>query len=271
MSRHAMGRILIGTSGYSYADWVGPFYPPGTRQADFLAFYCSQFDLTELNFTYYRQPEASSLQRMAAVAGDHFLFSVKAHKTLTHETQVAFHGEVATFLRGIEPLRETGKLGVVLLQFPYSFHYTSNNRRYLERLCGELSLPLAIEFRNSEWQRDSVYAGLRQRNIATVNVDEPQLHKLPTPSSVVTSDIAYVRFHGRNEQAWWSGDNVSRYDYLYEDDELNEWIPRITELAEKAGTVLIVFNNHSRGQAVQNARRIRELILERTNTTEDRT
>lgn len=257
-----MKNILIGTSGYSYSDWVGPFYPSGTKQADFLEYYAKEFPIAELNFTYYRMPEASITKRMAVVTPDNFLFSVKAHKSLTHEiAPEALKTEMAAFINGIEPLEAAGKLGTVLLQFPYGFQYTDKNRRYLDSLCVDFGrIPLAVEFRNSKWQRESVYRGLRERGITIVDVDEPSLPGLAAPLDLVTSSMGYVRFHGRNKENWWKGDNVSRYDYLYNDKELLEWAPRILKMMEVAKVVLIVFNNHSKGQAVQNARRIREIL-----------
>lgn len=256
------GRLLIGTSGYSYSDWVGPFYPPGTKQSEYLRYYSDHFNVTELNFTYYRQPEAGMIRRMAETVGDGFTFSVKAHRTLTHDIDPAQLGqETRTFLEGIEPLRMDSKLSTVLLQFPHSFHYTSENRKYLDALSrGFDQVPLAVEFRGRDWQRSSVYKELENRGVALVNVDEPRLPNLPEPTSLVTSDLAYVRFHGRNSRNWWSGDNVSRYDYFYSEKELTEWISRIRGMMEVAGVVLLVFNNHSRGQAVQNAVKLREML-----------
>jgi len=256
-------QVLIGTSGYSYTDWVGPFYPEGTKQSDFLKYYAREFWMTELNFTYYRQPEAPMIRRMADTVGDKFLFAVKAHKTLTHETGGNLQQEASAFISGIEPLLVTGKLGVVMLQFPYSFHYADDCRRYLDKLCTTLSeLPLAVEFRNIGWQRDSVYRGLKERKIAVVNVDEPDLPRLLKPGEIVTSPVGYVRFHGRNKENWWTGDNVTRYDYLYKDEELREWIPRIVRMMSEANMLMIVFNNHSKGQAIQNARRLKEMLAE---------
>lgn len=257
-----MQKILIGTSGYSYDDWVGPFYPPGTKQADFLEYYAREFPVTELNFTYYRMPDAYLTRRMSVLTPGSFLFTIKAHKTLTHEIRPeAFRAEAEAFLSGIEPIRDAGKLGAILLQFPFGFHYTNENRRYLDSLCSTLhGFPLAVEFRNSQWQRESVSWGLRERGVALVNVDEPQLMGLLKPQDQVTSKIGYLRFHGRNGGNWWNGDNVTRYDYLYSDDELNEWVPKIIKMAESAQVILIVFNNHSKGQAIQNARRLKEMF-----------
>lgn len=254
--------IRVGTSGYSYKDWVGVLYPAGTRSSDYLNLYASEFDVAELNFSYYRMPEAKLSARMVSATPPEFLFSVKAHKTLTHQfSSVELVSGVAEFVRGIEPIVESSKLAVILLQFPFSFHYNRDNREYLNKLCAQFGqLPLAVEFRNRYWQRDPLYEGLRERNITYVNVDEPGLSGLPVAQNIVTSGIGYVRFHGRNSVNWWSGDNVSRYDYLYSDSELEEWVPRIEAMATQAPLVLVVFNNHSRGQAVENARRLRQMI-----------
>lgn len=242
--------ILIGTSGYSYGDWTGVLYPPGTKSSEYLGVYATEFKVAELNFSYYRIPDNTVTKRMADVTPSDFLFSVKAHKSLTHEYSLStLHMEISTFLRGIDPLIDAGKLGVILLQFPFSFHYNSANRLYLDKLysCFE-GLPLAVEFRNRDWQTESVYEGLRQRNMSYVNVDEPPLPGLLTASSIITADTGYIRFHGRNKENWWKGDNVSRYDYYYSDKELSDWVPRIQRMQKQASLILIVFNNHSRGR-----------------------
>jgi len=105
-----------------------------------------------------------------------------------------------------------------------------------------------------------VYAELEQRNIGIVNTDSPELDKLPEPSSLATSDRGYVRFHGRNRENWWSGDNVSRYDYLYSDEELKEWAARIEKVLAKVKVLFLAFNNHHKGQAVVNAFQLASLL-----------
>lgn len=257
------GKLLIGTSGYSYKDWEGVLYPSGTKQSDYLSIYSHEFPVAELNFSYYRMPDKSLSRRMVDITSQDFVFSVKAHQSLTHEmTAAALDTNCTEFLNGIGPFVDAQKLGAVLLQFPYSFHYKKESRTYLDLLCNRLShLPLCIEFRNQYWQRESVYNELRGRSIGFVNVDEPDVEGLLKADSAVTSDIGYVRFHGRNAANWWGGDNVSRYDYCYSDDELKEWIPRIASISQQTRIVLVVFNNHSKGLAVQNARRLKELLV----------
>lgn len=251
----------MGTSGYSYEDWVGTLYPAGSTKGQFLELYAREFPAVELNFSYYTQPQAGTLQRMVRATPEGFLFSIKAHGSLTHEPAEDPRADIRRFREGIAPLVQSGRLAAVLFQFPYRFHYTPGSRRHLETLCrGFAELPKAVEFRSAEWQRDSVYEGLRRWNAAFVNVDAPALERLPAASEVVTADLAYVRFHGRNRANWWSGDNVTRYDYLYDSGELEGWVPRIQSMLLRAKLLLAVFNNHSRGQAVRNARDLIALL-----------
>lgn len=256
-----MNSLLIGTSGYSYKDWVGPVYPPGTPAKDFLKLYENEFSFTELNFSYYKQPDPRTLERLVKITGDQFVFAIKAHRSITHEISTDYKKHILEFRAGIQPLVEASKLGAVVIQFPYSFHYTPDARRHLLSVCRAFDgVPAAVEFRNNEWQKESVNTGLRECGVALVNVDEPDLPGLPGPAAVVTSHIAYLRFHGRNAKNWWTGDNASRYDYRYTDAELAEWIPRIMVMVRQAVKVMVAFNNHWNGQAVTNAKQLRELL-----------
>ena len=254
--------ILIGTSGYSYQDWVGPVYPAGTQKRDFLSLYAAHMDMVELNFSYYNQPRPQTLARMIQETRREFLFTIKAHRSLTHEVTPEFEDDARRFADGIEPLLSSSRLLCILLQFPYSFHYTAEKRRHLDRLTRLWEdLPMAVEFRNDEWQRPSVYQTFRDRNIAIVSVDLPLLPRLPRPEETVTSqDLGYIRFHGRNRETWWKGDSTSRYDYEYSDDELQEWADRISSMVGKVRILLVAFNNHFRGQAYRNARSLKGLL-----------
>lgn len=253
--------VLIGTSGYSYDDWRGVFYPPEIAKNDFLGYYATQFPAVEVNYSYYRQPHPDTSERMVKKTPDNFLFAVKAHRSLTHEVSDRLDNDVEEFKTGIEPFVEASRLGAVLFQYPYSFHYTPQSRTHLARVLAAFDgLPRAVEFRNREWQRDSVTAGLRRMEVSQVSVDEPALPNLPIPQVTATADFAYVRFHGRNSENWWTGDNVSRYDYRYEDSELLEWIPRFKQFLAHCKKVFVFFNNHSRAQAVTNAKMMNDLM-----------
>jgi uncharacterized protein YecE (DUF72 family) len=216
--------------------------------------------MVELNFSYYAMPKPAQLERMVARTPEGFLFSIKGHRTLTHEREEG-QTRAREFRDAVVPLQESGRLAAILLQFPYSFHYEKSSRRYLDGVCGGLEgLPIAVEFRNDEWQKESVVAGLADRGIGFVNVDTPSLPRLPAPSTTVTATFAYVRLHGRNREAWWEGDNTSRYDYLYSETELQDWVARIRSILRRARTLLVAFNNHYRGQAVQNARMLKKIL-----------
>jgi uncharacterized protein YecE (DUF72 family) len=257
----SMGSVLVGTSGYSYRDWVGPVYPQGTSQRDFLSFYASEFNMVELNFSFYAQPRPMVLESMLGRVGEDFQFAIKGHRSLTHEKAGSRREEATRFRTGISPLVDASRLAAVLLQFPYSFHYTPSSRKHLDHVCRLLEgLPVAVEFRNSEWQRDSVIHELEERQVGFVNVDEPELPRLPKPSETVTADVCYLRFHGRNRKNWWQGDNNSRYDYLYSETELKDWLVRIINMMKKSRLLIIAFNNHFRGQAVRNARQLKSLL-----------
>ena len=256
-------KVLIGTSGYSYDDWVGPVYPPGTSKQDFLSLYSREFQTVELNFSYYQQPSARMLERMLATTPEGFLFALKAHRSMTHEIGASWEKDIGAFREGIRPLVDSRRLAAVLLQFPYSFSYSQESRTRLAVLCEKLAgLPLAVEFRKSDWLKDQVYEGLRDRGVSLVSVDEPDLPQLLRPTREITGSFGYVRFHGRNAANWWTGTNASRYDYLYNLGELNEWVDRIKEILSRVPVLLLFFNNHWRGSAAKNAREMRRLLEE---------
>jgi uncharacterized protein YecE (DUF72 family) len=256
-----MTEILVGTSGYSYTEWVGPVYPEGTKQKDFLGIYSGLFPTVELNFAYYKMPEAKNLSKMLADGGK-LSFSIKAHRTMTHEVNPSqWEGEAKTYLTAVEPLLEAGRLEAVLFQFPYSFHYTPENRRYLDKLLAFFKgVPLAVEFRTADWCNGKVIDGMKNRGVPLVSLDMPELPKLPPAMDVVTAPLAYIRLHGRNKEAWWGRDDHARYDYLYEDGEIDAWAARIKRIAEQARRVLVYFNNHPFGKAVRNAQTLMKLL-----------
>jgi uncharacterized protein YecE (DUF72 family) len=266
-----VGAVLIGTSGYSYDDWVGPVYPPGTRRGDFLEHYSRRFSFTELNFTYYRQPTHEALRSIAERTPLRFQFVVKAYRGLTHDRGAGWQREAERFAEAVRtvqvvPRVESGEVHVdqlagVLLQFPFSFHYTEENRHYLASLTDSLKpLPLFIEYRNAEWDHDSVWKEMERRSLSLVIPDLPRLNGLPQTPPRLTSSQGYVRFHGRNAANWWSGTNVSRYDYLYSKEELTDWLGPLSRLIQQSETLIIAFNNHFNGQAVINAEQLRSML-----------
>ncbi len=203
-------RIVVGTSGYSFADWVGPFYPPGTRSGDFLAFYARHFEVVEVNSTYYRIPTPRVMALMEQKTPPGFRFVVKLNQAMTHEgaREPALYRE---FLGALEPLKDAGKYDGLLAQFPWAFRHGPEALAHLgalrERLPGE---PLFVEFRHDSWNRPDLGPWLRERRLGFCAVDEPRLKGLMPPVTMVTTEDAYVRFHGRNARNWWSGGERQR-------------------------------------------------------------
>ena len=255
--------IYIGTSGFSYEDWVGPYYPTDLPKRDWLAFYAREFTALELNSSYYGVPTPWRMAQMAAKTPAGYLFAVKAHQNMTHKRE---HNEqvFASFVLALAPLRQAGKLGCILAQSPFSFHANQANRDYLrvfrQRLHG---LPLVVEFRNREWLSAGTFELLRELGVGFCCVDEPRLPGLIPPIAEATSEIAYVRFHGRNSAKWWQhAQAYERYDYTYPPAELEEWVPKIRALAAKTSSVFLFANNHYQGQAVATARQLKMLLEE---------
>ncbi len=246
--------IKVGTSGFKYADWKGNFYPERLRDQDMLAFYAECFDTLEINYTYYQIPSPKTLEAMARKAGDQMTFSVKAHGDMTHRRE-NFQTAAPAFREAIRVLEDRRALGCILAQFPYSFWNNTANREHLLRLREALAgVPLVVEFRNASWVTPPLFAFLREQGMGFCCVDEPDLPKLPPKIVEATSDIGYVRFHGRAAAKWWEHTEAAeRYDYIYHEAELQEWVPKIRTLADKTGTIFIFFNNHPRGKAAANA------------------
>ncbi len=258
-------RLLVGTSGYSYAEWVeAGFYPPGTPSSRMLPLYARHFPVVELNYTWYQMPKAEAVARLEQRSPRGVSFTAKLTRTLTHEVDPSrWRGEADRYRQGVAPLLQSGRLKAVLVQLPPFFDRRPANRRYLATLLDALSgLPLAVEFRHVSWAVDRVFEGLRQRRVSLVNVDAPRLPYLFPLLDVVTHpELFYVRFHGRNAAGWRSGNMQQQFDYSYSDAELRQWAEGpIAAMAARARCGVIFFNNHVRGQAPENARRLMALL-----------
>jgi uncharacterized protein YecE (DUF72 family) len=268
-SRSRIPIVAVGTCGYSYKDWIGPVYPPGTKSGEMLDLYAQHFTTVEIDATYYRVPGASTFESMARRTPAGFRFAAKLPGTGTHLPDAAatrVHEDVLQLRQNVAPLIDAGKFACFLAQFPNSFRPNAATRSYLEALREELDdVALVAEFRHREWQTNQTLELLRALHIGLVNVDEPRFKTLPRASSDVTSDIAYIRFHGRNAADWWRGSNVTRYDYSYRPDEVAPWADRIVDIVADPGVreVYAYFNNHARGQSVRNAEMFEEMLRER--------
>jgi uncharacterized protein YecE (DUF72 family) len=250
-------QFIIGTSGYSFADWVGTFYPPDVTRRDMFAHYARAFSAVELNFTYYRMPTARTLEALARKSPAGFTFWVKANQELTHKGNRSISGE---FIEGLSPLRDARKLAGVLMQFPQSFHRTGENRKYLAAAIDDFSsLPLAVEFRHASWQTEATLAGLRERNVTLAVPDVPDIASLFHSPAAATTNTGYLRLHSRDASKWYAGGS-DRYDYGYSPEELKEIAAEWAELDEPLDKIYAFFNNCHGGQAAQNAQEFQRII-----------
>ena len=251
--------VWIGTSGYSYLDWVGDFYPEGTRPERMLGHYCRHFPLVELNFTFYRPPTRSMLLRLAEKTPAGFQFLVKVPQAISHEESAL---ELPGFRHAVEGLSRRGQLAGLLCQLPQATHCTRRACDWITTLGKELGhLHLAMEFRHRSWNRPGLPAWLAEMGLDLVAVDVPDLPGLFPRGWTQAGSTAYVRLHSRNADRWYrSGEE--RYDYLFSDEELGEWINELRQRHEESGTerAMLLFNNCQRGQAAINARRMQALL-----------
>jgi len=253
--------VRIGTSGYSFKDWAGPFYPANISPSAMLRHYCDHFDVAELNVSYYRIPSSSSAKKMADQTPPGFGFTVKLHSSMTHE-RTPKPEDFAAFSEFIRPLAGAGKLLGLLAQFPWSWRNTPENRDYLLWLRGQLApQPLFVEFRHESWLDDAVFKLLEGNAAGFCMVDEPRLEGLLPPVYRVAGGTAYIRFHGRNKIDWWKPRPGSdRYNYDYQDEELAEWLPNIRRAEQAARETLVFFNNCHFGHAPRNALRLKDML-----------
>jgi len=259
-------RLYIGPAGWSYDEWNGIVYPSrrerGFRPLVYLARY---FNTIEINSSFYRIPAPGQCEKWLgeiARIGD-FFFSVKLWQDFTHVRDSLDATALNQWHSAMEPLRRAGRLGVVLVQFPWSFKQTRQNARYVEALTRSLAPdPLAVEVRHDSWNNEEFLAWLREHGHTFCNIDQPALRRCLPPTEHLTAPLAYVRLHGRNAENWFreEADVAERYKYLYSKEELADWVKRLKRLVEKAEKVFVITNNHTEGRAVVNALQIKAML-----------
>lgn len=253
--------IKIGTSGYSYDDWKGVVYPEKLSKKNFLKHYKNYFNLTEINSTYYHLPEPGMFKNILKKVPEDFQFVVKLSKELTHEREKAA-SSIKKFRAGIDPLVKSDQLVTTLAQFPYSFKPTKENHEHLGFLRNQLSeLPINVEFRNEFWIKEETFDFLEKNDLGYVCVDMPRLPRLVPPVVRSTTNLGYIRFHGRVEEHWWNPPEPHmRYDYSYEEEELEEWVDKIAELENYTENIVILFNNHYQGKSARDAKKLSSIL-----------
>jgi uncharacterized protein YecE (DUF72 family) len=292
------GELRIGTSGWHYpagaGTWNDSFYPkPRPRDFDELAFYAERFSTVEINATFYGQPRAEICAQWAERTPRDFEFAVKLYQQFTHPKM--FQARVAAqiakelgnaeipesavralteanqadfdeFRRGIEPLAAADKLGVLLAQFPASFHNTVANRTHLVALLRAMAgHTLAVELRHRSWSdaADETWKLLTEFGAAWTWIDEPRFRDSVTPPRLDRGAIVYMRLHGRNGKMWWRGNNEERYNYLYTRDELDPIAEQLAGAIQRGAKARAYMNNHFSAKAVANAQALDELTRAR--------
>jgi uncharacterized protein YecE (DUF72 family) len=292
-----MGKIRVGTCSWTDSTLLscGRFYPDSARSPEArLRYYSSQFDLVEVDSTYYSMLNEGTSYLWAQRVPEGFTFDVKAFRLFTqHPTPIDslpkdirlaltaqlqwkdtvyyrdLPGDLTDelwerFANALLPLDTVGKLGIVLFQFPPWFYPESQQLDYIVMSKNKLSqYRLAIEFRNNVWLNEGnktrTLDFLRRSDLPFVCVDEPQGFKSSVPAiAEATSDIGLVRFHGRNTETWDKKgiSAVERFNYLYSEEELKPWASKIGDLAEETKEMHVLFNNCHQDKAVVNARQM---------------
>lgn len=268
-----MGEIKIGTC--SWSDHTG-FYPPGLKPTDRITYYARHFPVVEIDSTYYHMQPVRNFAAWASRTPPGFVFDVKAYKAMTRhertpqETTPLPIGEVfRQFAESLSPLRQTARLGAVLLQFPPWFVEGEENRAYL-RFCRE-AMPdflLAVEFRHRSWfegeARDRTLGFLQELDFVHVVADAPQVGTgtVPLVAEVTSPKLSIFRLHGRNRATWYARTETTgqRFDYRYTQKELEGFLPVIERLAEKTDEVHVLMNNNREDFAVRNAYELSALL-----------
>ena len=300
-----VGNVLVGTASWTERTLLASrtFYPPVANTAERrLRYYARHFPVVEVDATYYALPSIANARAWAERTPDEFRFGVKAYaamtghpfqplrldKDLQRELPAALRAKRSVYPRelpaaiddeiwrrfgaALEPLRETDKLGYILLQMPKWFVPSRENRAWLESISKRLpDLPLAVEFRQAGWMAEAraprTLDLLRSAGLVYVSVDEPQGTRASVPpiAASTSDDLSVVRFHGRNEATWDKAgvSTTERFGYLYRAEQLGEWVGRIRDLAGRSRQVHLLMNNCYRDYAVQNAKELAELLAQR--------
>ncbi len=242
-------KVLLGTSGWSYKEWVGSFY--SKEDKSLLRAYTRVFKTVEIDSTFYRYPAKGAVMGWARYSPDGFVYTAKLPKLITHEKELdlskGVEEDLQKFLELMEPLSLNGKLGCLLIQLPPRYDYRPKE---LEEFLNILPthVKFAIEFRNQSWMRHETWPLLEKHKVAYAIVDEPLL----PPETHLTTSFAYFRWHGKGTNPW--------FDYRYTRQELEPWIPKIKEASEKVKTVYGYFNNHFHGYAVENCLQVARML-----------
>jgi uncharacterized protein YecE (DUF72 family) len=256
-----MSEIRIGPAGWSYQDWNGRVYPdPPPANFDPLAYLARSFDTLEVNSTFYRPAPPRMSEAWARRTPEGFLFTVKAWEKFSHDREGFTEADARVFQEGLAPLLSAGKLGAILLQFPWFFKDGPEERDRIRRAAGALGdwAPVVLEVRHRSWLE--AFDFFRELGISFCNIDQPRSSTAITGTRHVTGPVGYVRLHGRNARAWFSrqAGRDEKYDYLYSPAELAEWAEAVRSM--EVERLFFIANNHFQGKAVVNALQLKRAL-----------
>jgi uncharacterized protein YecE (DUF72 family) len=253
--------VRIGCISWTYPDWQGAFYPPGTQPSDYLSLYSRAFDIVEIDATFYRSPSVSIVKQWKSNTLPNFLFSAKLPRKITHDLRLK---DITNNLKNFETaIKNLGtKLACIIAQLPPNFRF-EKNFSLLENFFGEIdpTIRYAIEFRNDSWFREETYELLRGRNVSLAWSVTNTRGEMP---AVATSDFIYLRFLGRFGE-------FSRFDRVQKErtDTLERWRDNLLNARDTVRQAYVMMSNHFEGFAPETANRFRAIIgLEETNWKE---
>jgi uncharacterized protein YecE (DUF72 family) len=271
-------KFNIGTAGWSYKDWVPNFYPKNQSSGfDWLQFYSHYFNCVEVNSTYYTYISPKVVDGWIKKVEDSsdFIFHIKLHQDFTHKRK--FDEQNIKAVRfNLEQLRKSERLGGLLIQFPYSYSFDGNSVQHIQKLRDIFSdVSCFVEVRHQSWNNNRALDFFKENDLTFCTIDQPQIGQAIEFEPIITNDKAYIRFHGRNVEAWKKSlsnfgkpqtyqEQTSRYSYLYSPSELVEIEQKIKSIQHKVKEVNVIMNNHPQGDAVANAFELIHLLEEKT-------
>ena len=247
----SINKVLVGTSGWGYDEWVGPFYPRNLKKEDYLLYYSEIFYTNEINTSFYNIPSRWVVENWVSKTPSDFLFSAKLPQSVTHEHKLDIRNcldDLDYFLKAMEPLIESKKLLAFLIQLPPFFkkdEHFGNLKEFFDNWPGNPkrdNYNLVVEFRDKSWMEEEVFQFLEEKSLTYCSVIEPLL---PPRMDVTNPAFAYIRFHGYGKKIW--------FDYCFTEEEIKKWVSPIKEVIQKTDTVGIYFNNHFSGYATKNS------------------
>lgn len=272
-----MPKYNIGTAGWSYKDWVPNFYPKNQSGGfDWLQFYSHYFNCVEVNSTYYTyiSPKIVDGWIKKVEGSNDFIFHIKLHQDFTHKRKFD-EQNIKAVRYNLDSLRKCERLGGLLIQFPYSFAFDGSSVEHIQKIKDIFSdISCFVEVRHSSWKNNRALEFFKQNDLTLCTIDQPQIGQAIEFNPIVTNDKAYIRFHGRNVEAWKKSlsnfgkpqtyeEQSSRYHYLYSPSELIEITQKIKSIENKVKEINVIMNNHPQGDAVANAFELIHLLEEK--------